>query len=192
MRSRAAEHGLTLIELLVSMAILALLAGSIVGGLSIGRRAFDSDRTSGNDARADAAIQSLLNLLASALPYPIDDKNSAVFEGSEEKIRFVALSEGRALRGGAYGADLRRVGGDLVLTITRRSDGPKQGKSPISTLVILRGVRAVHFGYFGASGQAVWQTEWNSQSLPNLVSIMVDFEDGRTSGPRAVVALRQG
>lgn len=191
-RFHAAEHGLTLIELLVSMAILALLAGSIVGGLSMGRRAFDSDQANGSDARADAAIQSLLNLLASALPYPIDEKNSAVFEGSEEKIRFVALSEGRALRGGAYGVDLRRVGGELVLTITRRPEGPKQGRSPISTVVVLRGVRAVHFGYFGASGRAIWQTEWNSQSLPNLVSIMVDFEDGRTSGPRAVVALRQG
>jgi len=192
MRLRAAEQGLTLIELLVSMAILALLVGCIVGGLSIGRRAFDSDQANGNDARADAAIQSLRNLLASALPYPIDEKNSAVFEGSEEKIRFVALSEGRALRGGAYGVDLRRVGDELVLKIARRPEGPKQGKSPVSTVVVLRGVRAVHFGYFGASGQGVWQTEWNSQALPNLVSIIVDFEDGRTSGPRAVVALRQG
>lgn len=189
---RASEQGLTLIELLVSMTILALLAGCIVGGLSMGRRAFDSDQANGNDARADAAIQSLLNMLASALPYPIDEKNSAVFEGSEEKIRFIALSEGRALRGGTYGVDLRRVGGELVLELVRRQEGPKQGKAPISTVVVLRGVRAVHFGYFGASGQAVWQTEWNSQSLPSLVSIMVDFEDGRASSPRAVVALRQG
>ncbi|MBK3665372.1 prepilin-type N-terminal cleavage/methylation domain-containing protein [Bradyrhizobium diazoefficiens] len=192
MRFRAAEQGLTLVELLVSMAILALLAGCIVGGLSMGRRAFDADQANGNDARADAAIQSLLNLVASALPYPIDDKNSAVFEGSEEKIRFVVLSEGRALRGGAYGVDLRHVGGELVLTIARRPQGPKQSKPPISTVVVLRGVRAVHFEYFGASGQAVWQTEWHSQALPNLVSILVDFEDGRRSGPRAVIALRQG
>src|SRR4051812_8632895 len=88
---RVGEQGLTLIELLVAMAILALLAGGIVGGLSIGRRASHADQANGNDARADLAIQSLLNLLASALPYPIDDKSSAVFEGSEEKIRFVAL-----------------------------------------------------------------------------------------------------
>lgn len=191
-RGRAAEQGLTLIELLVSMAILALLAGCIVGGLSMGRRAFESDRANGNDARADAAIQSLLHLLASALPYPIDKEKSSVFEGTEENIRFVALSEGRALRGGAYGVDLRRVGGELVLTIANRPGGPKQGKWPTSEVVVLRGVRAVHFRYFGTSGQAVWQTEWHSQGLPNLVSIMVDFEDGRTSGPRAVVALRQG
>ena len=43
---RSAEQGLTLIELLLSLAILAILTGFLAGGLSMARQAFDADRAS--------------------------------------------------------------------------------------------------------------------------------------------------
>ena len=186
------EQGLTLIELLLSLALLALVASFTIGGLSMGRRAFDADHARANDANIEAAIHTLLSVVASAVPYPMDEQNSIAFEGSAESIRFVALSEGRALRGGIYKVELRRVGREIVLEIVGRPGARKQDKPPISTVVVLGGVHAVHFEYFGATGQPVWQKEWHSQALPSLVSVRVDFEDGRSSGPAAMVALRQG
>ena len=43
---RRGEQGLTLIELLLSLAILAILTGFLAGGLSMSRRAFATDRAS--------------------------------------------------------------------------------------------------------------------------------------------------
>lgn len=198
MHRRPDELGLTLIELLLSLVILALLTGFVVGGLSIGRRAFDADQVSANDAKTDAAIQSILNLVASALPYPDDSQQAAVlFEGGAERIRFIALSEGRALRGGPYEVDLRRIGNELVVEIGGRPGQQKQARS-VWAVVVLRGIHAVHFEYFGAaargaSGQEGWQKGWRAApELPRLISLRIDFEDRRRNGPASIVALRQG
>lgn len=195
---RSDEEGLTLIELLLSLAIMSLLTVFVVGGLSIGRRAFDSDQVNASDARTDAAIQSLMDLVGSALPVPNDSqKASFAFEGGAERIRFVALSEGRSLRGGPHDVDLRRVGRELVVEIADRSGAQRQAESSTATVVVLRGVRAIHFEYFGRTGdgtaQTTWQKNWRSaQSLPNLVSLRIDFEDRRRNRTASVIALRQG
>ena len=52
---RESERGLTLIELLVSLAILTILSGFIVGGFSMAIRAFDADRRNTIEAATNAA-----------------------------------------------------------------------------------------------------------------------------------------
>src|SRR4029434_9470095 len=69
---RRGEQGLTLIELLLSLAILAILTGFLAGGLSMARQAFGADRASEIGSETSAAIQTVAALVGSALPARFD------------------------------------------------------------------------------------------------------------------------
>ena len=71
---RRGEQGLTLIELLLSLAILAILTGFLAGGLSMARQAFGADRASEIGSETSAAIQTVAALVGSALPVRLDGR----------------------------------------------------------------------------------------------------------------------
>jgi prepilin-type N-terminal cleavage/methylation domain-containing protein len=198
---RSGEQGLTLIELLLSLAILAILTGFLAGGLSMGRRAFAVDRTSEIGNETSAAIQTVATLVGSALPVRFDGagpKDAIGFDGRGEAIAFVGLSEGRSLRGGQYKIVLRRSGNDLVADFTPFDRARvKDSAEPAATrVVVLSGVREIRIRYFGtvdAKVKPAWRTDWiRAERLPDLVSIRIEFEDERRNEPATVVALRQG
>lgn len=200
-RRRPGEQGLTLIELLLSLAILVVLTGFLAGGLSMGRRAFDADRANEIGSETDAAIQSVSSLIASALPVRVStssQKPGIIFDGRRETLVFVGLSEGRSLRGGPHKISLRRSGGDLVVDVaTAAGETAKDAPQPPPTrVVVLSGVREVSFSYFGRmdpSGVPAWRTDWSRlERLPDLVSIRIEFEDERRNEPATIVAFRQG
>jgi general secretion pathway protein J len=200
-RRRPGEQGLTLIELLLSLAILVVLTGFLAGGLSMGRRAFDADRANEIGSETDAAIQSVSSLIASALSVRVStssQKPGIIFDGRRETLVFVGLSEGRSLRGGPHKISLRRSGGDLVVDVaTAAGETAKDAPQPPPTrVVVLSGVREVSFSYFGRmdpSGVPAWRTDWSRlERLPDLVSIRIEFEDERRNEPATIVAFRQG
>jgi general secretion pathway protein J len=203
---RRSEQGLTLIELLLSLAILALLTGFLAGGLAMARQAFGGDRASEIGSETSAAIQTVAVLVGSALPVRADTagpkdatspKQPSGFDGRAEAIAFVGLSEGRSLRGGPHKIVLRRSGSDLVADFTPFSRArPKDSSEPTATrVVVLSGVRQIRIGYFGTLDSKVqpsWQADWTgAERLPDLVSIRIEFEDARRNEPAIIVALRQ-
>jgi general secretion pathway protein J len=198
---RRGEQGLTLIELLLSLAILAILTGFLAGGLSMARQAFGADRASEIGSETSAAIQTVAALVGSALPVRFDgagQKEAIGFDGRGEAISFVGLSEGRSLRGGPHKIVLRRSGGDLVADFVPLTGArAKENAEPAATrVVVLSGVRDIRIGYFGtvdAKAKPAWRADWSStERLPDLVSIRIEFEDERRNGPATIVALRQG
>ena len=198
---RSAEQGLTLIELLLSLAILAILTGFLAGGLSMARQAFSADRASEIGSETSAAIQTVAALVGSALPVRFDGagpKDAIGFDGRGEAIAFVGLSEGRSLRGGPHKIVLRRSGGDVVADFVPLTGAhAKENPEPAATrVVVLSGVRDIRIGYFGtvdAKAKPAWRADWvRAERLPDLVSIRIEFEDARRNEPAIVVALRQG
>ena len=199
-RRRPSEQGLSLIELLLSLAILGVLVGFLAGGLSMGRRAFDADRISATQAETDTAIQVVSNLVATALPISVNaagGSGAVAFSGGRESISFVGLSEGRSLKGGPQKITLRRSGSDLVVEVAVWVPATIQVASerPPTRVVVLSGVRDINFQFFGGTNSAAarnWRANWsNFDHLPDLVSIRVDFDDERRNSPAAIVALRQ-
>ena len=194
------QQGLTLIELLLALAILAVLTGFLAGGLSIGRRAFDADRNSEISGETDEAIQAVTSLIASALPAPAtaNPKSGIMFEGHQESLMFMGLSEGRSLRGGPHLIRLRQSGVDLAVDVVGSAPAKPAdaaGLTPTRVLA-LSGVRGIRFSYFGRMNDSApqgWRAEWlRAERLPDLVSIQIDFEDARRNEPARIVALRQG
>jgi len=190
-----------MIELLLSLAILAVLTGFLAAGLSMGRRAFDADRVNAIGSETDATIQALSSLIGSALSVRAntgDQDSSVLFDGHGETMSFVGLSEGRSLRGGPHKISLRRNGDDLIVEmIASGNEVKKQAPEPLPLrIVLLSGVREVRFGYFGRMSPSAppgWRTSWvGAAHLPDLVSIRIDFQDERRTEPATIVALRQG
>ncbi|SHK62988.1 prepilin-type N-terminal cleavage/methylation domain-containing protein [Bradyrhizobium lablabi] len=197
-RRRRAERGLTLIELLLALAILAVLTGFLAGGLSIGRRAFGADWSSEMRGETDAAIEAIASLIVSALPVSATPKSGIEFDGRQMSLTFVGLSEGRALRGGPHLIVLRRTGGDFVVDVVRSAPEAAGAAAvpPPTRVVALSGVRDIRFSYFGSmnpSGAPAWQAQWfRAERLPELVSIQIDFDDPLRNEPARIIALRQG
>lgn len=204
---RRGEQGLTLIELLLSIAILAILTGFLAGGLAMARQAFGADRASEIGSETSAAIQTVAALVGSALPVRPDTaapkdaatpKEASGFDGRSEAVAFVGLSEGRSLQGGQYKIVLRRNGSDLVVDFTpfERARAKNSVEPAATRVVVLSGVREIRIGYFGTLDPKVkpaWHADWlRAERLPELVSIRIEFEDARRNEPATVVALRQG
>ena len=194
-RRRASERGLTLIELLVSLAILMILTSFIVGGLSTAIRAFDTDRRSTTEMATNSAAESVRGLIASAMPAANPQQGGFVlFDGQREELRFVALSEGRTLRGGPQDVRIRRLGKELVVEVFGSLRDNDARRAPISSTAIVRGLREVRFRYFGVAspkGEPAWRDDWTkSDRLPALVEVSFNFEDAGRNAPVSIVALR--
>jgi len=196
------EAGFTLLELLLALSLLAVLTVFLAGGLQTARHAFDTDRGRALESRTDAAIQAVSALIGSATPLRTAQQAQAdqlIFDGKANSLKFVGLSEGRSLRGGFYQFSIRTSGHDITVQTapvsTGAGRGPGHERSP-PDVVVLRGVRAIGFRYFGKTSPLTapaWRTEWIGQArLPDLVSIQIDFEDSRRNEPPTIIALRQG
>jgi hypothetical protein len=189
-----------MIELMLSLAILVMLTGFLAGGLSMARRAFDSDRVGGIASQTVAVINVMSDLIGSALPtqgIATDQSARAAFNGRRDALSFVGLSEGRSLSGGPHRISLQQIGSDVVVDVTNSVIGTKEaaGEHFPLNIVVLTGVRKINFAYFGAANTTAvpgWRAQWiDPDHLPDLVSIRVFFEDERRDEPAVIVALHQ-
>ena len=62
------QAGSTLVELLVALALLALIVTAITGGLHFGRRVWERDRSAEARVELEAAARAIEDLIASAYP----------------------------------------------------------------------------------------------------------------------------
>jgi general secretion pathway protein J len=182
---------LTLIELLISLMLLVLITGFLAGGLAIGRRAFAADQDATVEASNAAALDSLVDLIASALPSKVGQGPQIAFEGGRDTLAFVALSAGHALPGGPLGTRIYRDGTDVgvVVKLGGRSAAGKEVRTKALT-----GITSLQFTYFGTlepGKPPAWHAEWPaSDHLPDLVELNVNFQ-GQIRKPPLLVALRQ-
>lgn len=195
MGAREPRAGFTLLELLVSMALLGLL-GLLLGGAfhmattHVGRRQEALDRS----AELVATEAFLRERLAAAIPAVPQGwgEGAVLFDGEADGLSFVAPAP-----------DSVPAGGFLVYTIVHADDGlvlrwrPYDGtvpEGPGTDTLLLPGVREARFAYHGArDGDApAWHGRWKEQpALPALVRLALTDGDGRPL-PDLVVAPRVG
>lgn len=198
------QCGYMLVEMLVSLALVAMLSLGLISGISGGLRIWEaSDRSS--EALGEAvALESLLRRhLSAAVPVKVMAGKRRVlvyFEGSPDRIRFFTSTEAGVSPKGVYGEELeiRRSGGRLELVIRRSraslgafdADALQVWDQASITLSSVEMEFAFYrAGSRGNSGE--WSDSWqNQRSIPLLIGLRAAGEDAGRDSPDFVVTPR--
>jgi len=204
--ANAARCGFTLIELIVALALLALLMTGVYTTIRTSTQAAASgealiDRTN----RLRVTQELLRRQLSQALALPlrlVRGTNEAVFlEGERDMLTWVSVMPGYLGRGGPYvqqialERDARSQ--DLVfrhaMLHDMDADRPfdDQKRPPVVLLEDVRSLRIEYRSYDDSGRLGDWQDRWNKPfQLPQLVRIKVEFErDSRQAWPDLVIPL---
>ena len=189
------QAGFTLLELMVAMALLALLGLTLAGGMRFGLQAWNRVDSRLDRGEPIASSQVLLRrLLEQAMPLPAGTASGVIaFSGRAAALRFIGRLPERAAAPGLNEVTLRLEPGDggakLVLS-WQPLGGAGAGTGNRKTL--LEGVATGHFRYYGSAADgrpADWQEEWtNAHGLPRLVALDLTFRDDRIVWPPLMIA----
>jgi prepilin-type N-terminal cleavage/methylation domain-containing protein len=191
--------GFSLLEILLAVSLLAMITSAILGGLHLGKRAWETGRDYESVAEVEEAANAVAALMARAFPASISRNEQEQFvaiQGRGDELRFVATSEGGASWAGLDQMLIRLRGSDLeISTSVFRADhwrsGP--GSRPAKALA---GVRTFELSYFGSSDPETpprWTKSWIDQRMPpRLVSArIVALRNGKAIDVSFTVALQQ-
>lgn len=185
------DAGFTLVELLVSLALLAIAAVLVGRSFQLDRSALLrlQTRTSAGEqvAAAQDLIRSRIEHLFAQTHY--DSSGPSVeMEGATDHLRFLASEPNLARPIQRYQLSLSPAG-DLALA--QQANSP-QSSPVVAPSVLLAGVAGLEIGYYGpsaAGGAAGWTNDWTRHSAPpQLVRIRVNFAQGdRRVWPELIV-----
>jgi prepilin-type N-terminal cleavage/methylation domain-containing protein len=177
--------GLTLIEILVTLAVLGLALMLLGNGL---RLTFAAQGRISAAAQVleerQAAVERLRALALRATPLALrrgDGGLTQAFIGTTDRLAWGVDGLAEAAHPGLHAVALRLEAGALILDY-RALGAP--GDAAARSL-LLPGVTALRLTYFGRAngmGAPVWQDEWPAQEqVPRLLRLTLTFADGAPS-----------
>ena len=190
------DAGFTLLEVVVALALLALITALLAESIGGARRvlAVVERNTAANAVVAAQAY--LRSALAQAIPAPNEggsENPDFRFTGSPNTVRFTTAYAPQGQYDGVYRVEIgieRSAGAgavfDLVVnqTLVRAALTDSQASPVVSRRSkLVSNVAAVTFAYFGDSGDDQYRLQWHnvwpvSHRLPRLVRIDVKFASG--------------
>ncbi len=176
------EDGFTLVELLISLALLSLMTAYAISAFGMLRDMNGIAARAAAQQDVDAAVRHMRESLGDVrVQFIVDEEDGdqhLLFEGAADSVRFVTVSNGERETGGLYA--VRYVldeTGDLVSERTLLQSRPW---NQANRVVLLRGVTSVLFGYVAEGdpgGEAGTQANWdNERILPRAVTVSVGFK----------------
>ncbi len=186
--------GFTLVELVVALALLALMSAVMFGSLSMAGRTWDGGETKVGEVSAMRQAQEFLREQLSA-EYPLRLRKVAelpmLFAGERDELRYTAALPPRVVDGGVYYFRLAvaKSGDKSQLILERVIPDASALQEPefrdAEHSVLADGIAELHVSYFGRDPDAAdtdaptWRDRWSDrQRLPLLVRIEVQPEKG--------------
>lgn len=189
------EAGFTLLELLVTLALLSLLSLALFGSIRYGTRIWEASR--GIEAQTESvrhAEQTLFRLVSTAYPkFVAKDALHASVAFSGDAASLELMAPDTTLPGALDVVIIHQTesasGGALV--VERKLELGAESQQPDSER-LLTGVRQVSFEYFGPrkpGAKPEWQSSWIAKTRPpRLVRITAVLDDRSVAWPDLIVA----
>jgi len=198
---RSSEQGFSLMEMLVSLVILALILALLPGAFRLARQVWTATAMLDRDSGRDAGLDFLETRLAEAMPLFEPGKAGLVnilFGGTKDGVRFVAPSRNGPAGGGIYqySIELRPRDGaasSLVVLVSPYLGPQVQGAGAPAAeeQVLADDVVNAEFRYFGRHQlrqASTWQGEWKrTDALPDLVELTITRHRAGGNATRAIV-----
>jgi prepilin-type N-terminal cleavage/methylation domain-containing protein len=196
---RRAEHGFSLLELLVSLVVLGLLLVALTQGVQIGVRAWAVEGRVGGSGTDLALIDHTLRvLLARALPAAPTDQVSNLIGDARTMTFVTTLPTGSTV--------LPTPEADATLLVADRHRLEIRWlphyrnwiapRPPPSVTTLLDEVDHLELGYWQPGpepGGGGWLAVWDDRALPQLVRIRIVFtRESSRHWPDIVIALMRG
>jgi general secretion pathway protein J len=176
------QDGFTLVELLVSMALLSLMAIYAIQAFTTLRNMNRIDANIATQMEVDAVVRHLRNEIANThilLSEGIGAAPKLLFEGNESNLKFVTISNGERETGGLYLVQLQ-VDAEGTLISKRQLLGTKPSEH-IDGVILLRNVNSIAFSYVTNGNPPLIANQWTANNaLPIAVQINLSFKDGDT------------
>lgn len=191
--------GFTVVEMLVSLMVLALMMSFLPGALRLSARVWESDAVY-TQAEGVAAFRRVAEeRLAGTMPVFTRDPVKGLrveFAGESDRVSFVARAPGGPAGGGVYRFDLAQ--GPSGVLVLRQSVYRVQGVEPVPTPGVTHrsptAIGGMALRYFGAPEPGAtpsWHSPWpRRDALPDLVEIAIAPANGAGAVQRSLVELR--
>lgn len=171
-RAHGPRAGLSLLELLVALALLAVITSGLAGAFGIGTQVFDRAQSLGAQQEEVAARRQLRSALMQALPIARITPFPNSFVGASDRVQFVTLKDA------AFAPDAAALRFDVIWSGTTLSMTVEAIDDTGAVLeqwshILSRDVRDVSFQFLDTSGETPeWTPFWsNRPDLPGLVRI---------------------
>ena len=198
-RRSGRREGFTLLEMVVSLSILAAIAAFIVVAFRLtGHSLTRGEEEAAAMARLRAGMEILERGIRSAEPTPILPSDGSLvpyFRGERAGLRFLSVGAPSSLSGGGfrlvsfYGSDPSRNASGLLISVGSplREAGVESWEGTESPRVLLSEASQVTFGYSPGpteEGKWEWVEGWDSREKKSLpAAVRVEFLTPSESGP---------
>jgi prepilin-type N-terminal cleavage/methylation domain-containing protein len=184
------ESGFTLVELLISLFLLALLSASLFAALRFGSMTLNRVTIRQNNIGVLSSTEQVLNRwLESAYPKYIPPALEGMtghvdFEGESNSMSFLTQAPQAIAAGGMARMALvaQNDGPSKALVLSARPELAWTDESDTTSETLVSGISSAVFAYWGTddpAGQAYWHPRWNDRpTLPSLIRISVRFPNG--------------
>jgi general secretion pathway protein J len=202
MRRRTRESGFTLVELLVTLSLLALLAMLLHSGIRDGARAWRTVDGRSHQLEDLLLTQGFLRERITSLgpppAAPATAARTSWFDGADDRLAITVPWLQTLPVAGLYRMQFAAVPREAAgLTVRWHLDGSSPGMAATSRDAgereLLAGVRQLRFAYFGAveeGGPKAWHAAWRSDARPpDLVRLDIEFDDPAREWPTLIVAV---
>lgn len=207
-RQRILGHdgGFTLVELLVSLALLAVMLALVGSTLRLGGRAWEATDRIDRGQSVAAARNLLTRQLTETLPLMRWDERGVAeptFDGAADRVRFLSAMPSRdGVPAGLFSVTLKLIAVEgarqaLGLELRAVAGAGSVMQPPIRAPVLVERVSSLAIRYYGPAEREAepgWGHVWSGRtSLPLLVEVDLRFPPGdERTWPPLTVALKLG